>query len=183
MRLIAAGLLPRYHAATLEAVNAAVREQIAAYLERLDEHIARGNGLLLAGDTGTGKTMAMALIAMQADRRGHGFGFVYAADVYSAMRRRDPDALEYLVALRRTPLLLFDEFASPYTSDMTIGDLEALIEHRHAMMRATCIATNLSLKRLQKMPEWARIYDRLREDCWPPGKAIVIPGGTQRGQA
>jgi len=183
MRLIAAGLLPRYHEATLEGVNSAVRDQITSYLEDLDEHTARGKGLLLVGDKGTGKTMALALVAMQADRLGHGFCFVYAADVYSAMRRRDPEAREYLTGLRRTPLLLFDEFASPFTSDMTIGDLEALLEHRHGSRRPTCIATNLSLKRLQKMEEWARIYDRLREDCWPPGKAIVIPGGSQRGQS
>lgn len=182
VRLMGSGLLPRYHTATVDRLNPAVRKEVVAYLRDLDEHITRGHGLLLLGGLGTGKTMALGLIAMRADEIGVRFGFAHAGDVYSAMRRRDPAAHEYLDGLRRAKLLLFDEFASPFTSDLTIGDLEALFEHRHAAMRATCIATQLSVERLKALPEWARIYDRLREDCWPPGKAIVIPGGSRRGQ-
>lgn len=181
VRLMGAGLLPRYHAATIAGVNAAIRDDVVSYLRNLDEQIGRGKGLMLIGDRGTGKTMVLGLIGMRADEIGQPFAFVYAADVYAAMRRRDGAALEYLEGLRRTKLLLFDEFASSPANDFTIGDLESLLEHRHGSMRATCIATNLGAEKLRQMPEWARIYDRLRDDCWPPGEAIVIPGGSQRG--
>ena len=174
------GLLPIYHGATIEAVHEAVRPDVEAYLRDFEHHRLEGRGLIITGGTGVGKSSILALVAMRALDLVGDFRFALAADVYRAVHRRDDTERAAALELRDTSVFLFDEFGAPSSSDFIYGELEALLEHRRGRRLPTCITSNQPLKHLAKQPQWARIADRLRETSYPPGRELIIPGGSRR---
>jgi len=176
------GLLPVYHDATLQGVHEAIRSDIGMYLVNLEEHRLAGRGLIITGGTGVGKTCVLALVGVRMLELAGGFRFAYAADIYRALHRRDDGERAMADELRQTSMLLFDEFAAPASSDFIYGDLEALLEYRRGKRLPTCVTCNVPMKQLAKQPQWARIADRLRETSYPPGRELMIPGGSRRGK-
>jgi DNA replication protein DnaC len=177
------GLLPVYHDATLDGVHEAIRSDIRMYLLNLEEHRLAGRGLIITGGTGVGKSCVLALVGMRMLELAGGFRFAYAADIYRALHRRDDAERAMAEELRQTSMLLFDEFAAPASSDFIYGDLEALLEYRRGKRLPTCVTCNVPMKQLAKQPQWARIADRLRETSYPPGRELMIPGGSRRAKS
>mgnify|MGYP005857167723 CR=1 FL=1 len=171
------GLLRRYHGMRLEQVDPRARDLVAGYLERLQEHVRAGRGLLITGTTGAGKTALLGLIAERAYDLGiTDAQFAYCYDLYAAFYRRDEEAREQIRRWRECRLLLLDEFGAPYGHDFPASEFEGFCEHRHADHLTTCVTTNLSVKAIQRSEEWSRIYDRWRSTCW----GLALRGTTKR---
>lgn len=171
------GVLRRYHGMRVDHVEERVQDYVTGYVERLQQHVRTGRGLLITGTTGTGKTAILGLIAEWAYDQGiRDAHFVYCYDLYAAFYRRDEETREQVRRWRECPLLLLDEFGAPYGHDFPTSEFEGLCEHRQADHLATCVTSNLAVKALQRTPEWARIYDRWRSTCW----GIELRGPSKR---
>ncbi len=168
----------------MDEVPADARPVIEAYCDTLHDRIAEGDGLILAGPPGRGKTSIMALIAMTAS---------------------DCDPLPYVVFSDATAL--FDELKqrvskdrdseAPRTAAMSsasVADLwmlddlgtedrqwawdafRQIIDYRWRRKKATVVSTNLTAADLDADPMMAREKSRLMERCvW-----VTLTGPSKR---
>lgn len=179
-RLQQAGVPSRYLSARWESITPDIEEPISAYCERIDEHVAEGNGIALLGPYGTGKTFAAVLVldkVLAAD--GYRVGtigdgsdkrpyyepytgaFVLASVMSVALHRPSRgDNLERIEEWANVDMLVIDDWHKFYAGgDWDRYQLEALMDRRHAEERATIITLN-DMDLLGTMPG---VEDRLRE--------------------
>ena len=140
---------------------AIVAEELQAYWDNISTHIEAGDGYLLSGTVGTGKTFTLALTALQACRWRIETKYIYAPTLFGMLHRNDPA----LHMIRQCDLLLLDDFGTEYNTEWNISGFSDLVEHRHANELATCITTNLSINSLSTQVVFAREIDRWRETC------------------
>ena len=168
-------------------------EQIVAYLNGLGERAGKGEGLLLLGPVGVGKTGTLALIAREAEGKLPAAWYttvsrlishllrgtemrrewVYTDDGYGARSGRQED-----VDPKEWPLLLLDEFGAAYESEYAMAAFEDYLGYRYDRRLATCVAANLTLEAVRDNPHYARMVDRWRETC----RVVVIGGESRRNE-
>jgi hypothetical protein len=169
-----------YHSADLAQVDESVRPRVEGYLERLASHVNAGQGLLIMGRPGRGKTSILALIARRALQLGiRGVYLVRSYDLYDALCGRGTDAELVESRARHCALLLLDDFGAAYEHDFPAARLEGVMEGRSAGLLATCVTTNLSRSALCNHQEYQRTYDRWRARCW----GVTLPEGESRREA
>lgn len=129
--------------------------------------------LLLTGGVGTGKTVAAvwtaraALIQAAGETNPSGGQYravvkwVDAAELNCLSSFDEADRL-FFEDCRRARLLILDEFASGNLHREALSRLERLVNHRYGASMRTVLTTNADAEGL-RAPEFARIYDRLRE--------------------
>lgn len=178
--LMSHGIDRRYWGVSLEGIerdlpdNASIKlnySYVKRYVEKLQEHIARGEGLILAGKYGTMKTtMAVAILKHQLIERDGGGYFVPMAtliDNLFSMRARDrEEAGRYEHRLRTTPLLVIDDLgAENTTQDFILAKTDSIITERYNRLLPTIITTNYSAAELQDT-YGGRIIDRIKSTCY-----------------
>lgn len=121
---------------------------IRTYISRIDEMLDRGDGLLLWGDNGHGKTSAAVVVAKEARRRGASVLFITAEQLRKAsfgdMMFTDEKTLFYRA--NEVDMLVIDDLGKEYSGDSGYTErvFEALIRERAASKRVTIITTNMS---------------------------------------
>ena len=178
--LMSHGIDRRYWGVSLEGIerdlpdNASIKRNyryVKRYVEKLQEHIARGEGLILAGKYGTMKTtMAVAILKYQlVERQGGGYFVPMATliDNLFSMRARDrEEAARYEHRLRTTPLLVIDDLgAENTTQDFILAKTDSIITERYNRLLPTIITTNYSAAELQDT-YGGRIIDRIKSTCY-----------------
>ena len=178
--LMSHGIDRRYWNVSLEGIerdlpdNASIKRNyryIKQYTANLENHIARGEGLILAGKYGTMKTtMAVAVLKHQLlDRHGGGYFVPMATliDNLFSMRARDrEEAARYEHRLRTTPLLVIDDLgAENTTQDFILAKTDSIITERYNRLLPTIITTNYSAADLQDT-YGGRIIDRIKSTCY-----------------
>jgi len=172
-----AAIPPRYRGADIERVAPQVREDVRAYLDRLAEHIGKGHGLVITGDTGVGKSSVMGLVADRAcELSMTSVHWAHATDIFTAVCDRDTEEGRQLWAWRTCRLLLVDEFAGAYMHAFPLGRFEAFMEARHGQALTTCLTMNLLVEDLERAREIARLVDRWGQTCY----VLEIRGPSQR---
>lgn len=159
------GLLPpRYHTATLGDFPA-LGAQVLGWIAK------PGDGLLLMGAVGAGKTHMAAAIVRHLVESGHGARFTRAADFYSMIRdtytkREDPPSGRWLTERelihRETTVdyLVLDDLGSGNLSDHERRCTLELIDQRVNDLLPTIVTSNWSLKDIsEKLDE--RVASRL----------------------
>lgn len=158
--------------------------EIGAYLDALAGAVEAGQGLVLLGPLGVGKTAALSVVARHAYAVGvrsawyttmtrlmrhilRGTEMIERRDRVGCVTQEDP-------AKRR--LLLLDEFGAAYESDYAMATFEDYMGWRYDEQLATCVAANLTPDQIRSSPHYARMLDRWRETC----AVIVIGGESQR---
>ncbi|MFQ5625494.1 MAG: hypothetical protein ACE5FM_02445 [Methyloligellaceae bacterium] len=161
------------------------RAELQEYTAKIAENIANGQGVILSGSVGVGKTSIMALIAEEALRVGrwqhsHAHGvvlqtyyhprfrvrYVTASQLFALMFEREAGLIENF---RDCDLLMIDDLGWEYPADFPLSKFRDLINHRTAHMLATCIATNLNREMLVEdtnsefAQKYWQIVDRLRD--------------------
>jgi len=158
----------RYQSASIDRIaSESARVAVQAYLDSIGDAVVAGNGLLLFGGVGAGKTSILALVGYTAAAAGYSVGYWYAGELFDMLHRNDRDEanLEAIRFARQCDMLLLDDFGVQYSADWTVTRFDALIEYRYARMKPMCITTNASKDELQSSDNWRRVYDRWKEMC------------------
>ncbi len=157
------GIGERYAEATIEQIaNPQVRGTVRGYCENIDLYVRRGGrGLLLSGGVGTGKTCALALVAIAAREARMMVEYRHAVDLFRDLAENAAG----LHCCEMADLLIIDDLGTEYAHEWPQSQFDRLIEHRHAARRPTCVSTNVAPRDMATVAQYARVFDRLRSTC------------------
>lgn len=173
---------PAQHTHTFQTsanINASQLSIAAAFVEHWDEHLQAGNGLLLWGGCGAGKTYLAECIANALVDRGIKVCMRSSPEVLTRLTDfKAGSSRDYLESLDRFPLLILDDFGAEWGTDFAKAQLFNLIDRRYRSRRPLIITTNLHLTQLQHPanPDQERIFTRILEMCMP----LLISGSYPR---
>ena len=160
--------------------NEILSQAARKYVERFDEMKKRGQGLLLFGEVGTGKTFISACIANALIDEGHPClvtNFVRLVNTLSGMFEGKQ---EYIDNLNNFDLLVIDDLASERDTEYMGEIVQNIIDSRYRAGLPLIITTNLTADELKNPAEIRkkRIYSRLFEMCYP----LEVKGKDRRKQ-
>lgn len=159
-------------------------EIVTAYVKRWPEQRRTGEGLLLLGDVGTGKThLAIALLMGALDRTGMRGRYCTASELLREIRatwkgygeRSEQQMVDYFGSV---DLLVLDEVGATNGSDNERVILFDVLNERYERMLPTIVCGNVSLQELETALD-RRSVDRLRENG---GRAVVMKGKSYRAR-
>lgn len=183
-----AGIPHRYRAAVPEHLlphnpsAKTLRAFVDSYVRSPRARVEDGQGGLLLGPPGLGKTLALAAIANAYCRVLRGPVYAVWSDALADVKagfgagREDPRR-QAIERLRDVPLLLLDELGVKGMSDFDHSELFALIDYRYRHQRPTVAAANSTRAAFPDLVG-ERVADRLFE----VGPTVVVTGDSQRGK-
>jgi len=139
------------------------------YARHLPRHLESGQGLLLFGPPGSGKSHLAAAVSAAARDQGLTVLFQRVTALLSRLRSAyDPrppvTESQLLSALARADLLILDDAGAEKASPWTEQTFYTIIDERYSRQRPLILTTNASLDRLAQQLG-ARTMDRLLEIC------------------
>lgn len=148
------------------------------YVDGFEKYRRDNTGLMLLGPRGTGKTFAAACIANALVDRGYTVHMANALALVDKMRNfYSEERQEFLQSLDWNDLLIIDDFGVEKNTEFIIEQLYNIVERRYRSRKPLIITSNLMLKDLATdIPELDRVYDRLREMCFP----VILDGESRR---
>lgn len=174
-----AGVPKRFQTRTMDTYKAETPQQIRAltaardYVEQFPENVKRGNGLILAGHPGTGKShLASAIMLGLVDK--YTVRYLTCLEMIQEIRatwrkdseRGETDALEDFGS--EIDLLVLDEIGVQYGTEGEITLMTAVLDQRYRNMRPTILLTNQDLAGFKAFVG-DRVMDRLSETSkWIP---------------
>lgn len=177
-KLDEAAIPVRFIGKTLATFNAATEGQRYAatvardYIENFPAHLKRGDGLILSGMPGTGKSHIAAAI-LQGILPKHVGMYATCMGAIRAVRetwRKDSERSEreVLSMLGEVPLLVLDEIGVQYGTDGEQTIIFDILDRRYRDMRPSILLTNQDKAGLKQFIG-ERAYDRLTETArWVP---------------
>ncbi|MFB3883510.1 MAG: hypothetical protein ACE149_19770 [Armatimonadota bacterium] len=136
-----------------------IRPTLRLYCDTLARRVAEGEGMVLAGRAGAGKTCCLRLICETASEVRVPWALLRAPVLFNLLHReRWGDYQESEAAL-----LLIDDLGTEYPSDLATSRFVDLMLDRHERRQPVIIATNLSEADLAARPGMERVVSRLRE--------------------
>lgn len=155
-------------------------EQISSVAKRYVDNFglmkAKGKGLLLFGQVGTGKTFISACIANALIEQGHPClvtNFARLVNMISGQGGQD-----YIDNLNKFDLIVIDDLASERDTEYMGEIVQSIIDARYRSGLPLIITTNLTAIELKHPADIRkqRIYSRLFEMCIP----VEVKGGDRR---
>lgn len=147
-----------------------VRGIIDKYIQNLDENLDKGEGLLMWGTNGTGKTSAAVFIALEVRRRGATAFCVTAERLRSSVLEREmfDDSQSIMERARAVDFLIIDDLGKEHPGETGFTErlFENLLRERSARKQTTVITTNLSVEKLQASYIHSMI-EVMRETLYP----------------
>lgn len=137
----------------------------------------RGDGLLIHGPVGTGKTMTAALAAKSLWDAGIEGRFVNAAELIMQLEDKSTARSDMIQRLVSPALLTIDDWGVVDPAPWTVGLIDLLVEKRASAGRPMIVTTNMTPNTLRSVPEWQRFVDRWADSML----AVAIPGKSMRG--
>lgn len=174
MRLRNAGIVSQqYRDACFEkddGKNPDFMKKLRNYAENWEEYKKQKIGLLLYGDTGTGKSYGAACVANYLIERYTPVCMVNLSTVlnYLGGFRREANN-EYITNLMQYPLLILDDFGMERQDDNTLEQIFNIIDARSRSNLPLIITTNIPLAAIDNPQDikYKRIYERIRAMCQP----------------
>ena len=136
-------------------------------------------GMLLWGNTGTGKTFLAACIANALIDQGVPVMMTSFPRILAAVQGLQPDERAgYLDDLNHYRLLVIDDLGAERQSEYALEIVYNVIDGRYKAQKPLIVTTNIPLGEMQKAPsmDYQRIYDRVLAMCVP----IKIDGESRR---
>lgn len=170
------------HLKPLNKSSQALSRAVAGYAKNLSAKQEAGQGMLLLGPPGLGKTLALTGLVNFACNAQMGPIYAVWPDVLADMKAgfsgpRDDPRRQSVDRLRNAPLLALDELGVKGQSDFDHSELFSLIDYRYREGLPTLVAANCTP---ENFPSFVgeRVADRLAET----GPQIVLTGDSQRGK-
>jgi len=162
---------------TWQRVPKDILQPVKLYARSIDTRIERGEGLIIGGDTGAGKTCSLALLAIAA--KGWAVEYRTAHGLYRLLERRFEREAE-AAALEQCALLLIDDLGTEAVTARAAAELHDVMDRRTGDRRSTVVTTNVTAEELrERRPDLARMFSRLEElSPW-----LQTAATTQRTQA
>ena len=184
----ASGIPRRYRSATPEHLlphnpsARMLRAFVEAYVLNLQDRITAGEGALLLGPPGLGKTLALCAIGNAACRAIPGVTYAVWSDALTDVKAgfgagRDDPRRQAIERLRDVRLLLLDELGVKGMSDFDHSELFQLIDYRYRNRLPTIAAANSTRAAFPDIVG-ERVADRLFE----VGPTVLVTGDSQRGK-
>ena len=161
--------------------NEKLSDAMINYAEQFGDFLKDGQGLLLSGTIGTGKTYFAACIANRLLDKGYRVLMTNFARLTNQIQGMFDGKQEFIDDLNNYALIIFDDLGferkSEYMQEMVFN----IIDSRYKSGLPFIITTNLTLEEIKKPPDLtcSRIYDRILERCFP----IEVTGSSKRRQA
>lgn len=140
------------------------------YVEHWPQLKERGQGLLLWGGVGTGKTFAAACIAHALTDKSVPVLMTNFSKILNSLSGMfSEDRNKYLASFNHFSLLIIDDLGIERNSEYALEQVYNVVDSRYLSRLPFIITTNLTLEELQnpKDTAHARIYDRILERCTP----------------
>jgi len=132
------------------------RDVLRSYLRNIEDMMDRGEGLLLWGPNGHGKTSAAIIVAMEARRRGASVLFVQAETLRASVLDKTmfSDEKSIMKRAKEVDFLVFDDLGKEHTGETGFAEriFENLIRERSAHRRVTLVTTNLPMRPPESNP-------------------------------
>jgi DNA replication protein DnaC len=159
-----------------------VRKAVSTYARRIVAMISQGNGLVIGGERGVGKTGAAAVLIKEAVRRGYTAYFVTHAELRElqfkdAVFGDGKDGVTVNQKILSAEILFLDGFDDSFIVDKVFGPihLERLVSRRNSNGLTTILTTRV-IKEISKQKD---LYDTVRQTMLP----MVIRGRNLRDDA
>lgn len=169
----------RFWETSVDRIPESVREKVLNYVRDLDGNLDRGEGLLLCGKNGVGKTSACVFIAMEARRRGAPVLFITAESLRQSVLEKTvfADGMMMMDRARTVDVLLIDDLGKEHSGDTGFTErlFENLFRERSAARRTTLVTTNMSVKQLPERYK-PSMLEVMKETVYP----LQVKGESQR---
>lgn len=140
----------RFWDATFDQIAEVVRPKIDVYLRQLDDKLDRGEGLLLWGSNGVGKTSTAILVGLEVRRRGASVLFITAEGIRQAVLEREQfdEDQTIIERARAVDFLILDDLGKEHPGETGFTErlFENLFRERSAAQRTTFVTTNLPMR-------------------------------------
>ena len=149
------------------------------YVDRFNELKADGRGLLLWGQTGTGKTYFAGCIANALIDKGISVYMTNFSTIINQLTGAFSEEKNQIIeTINQKSLLIIDDLGIERNTDYATEQVYNVIDTRYRSGRPMIITTNIILDDLKNPKDLAhkRIYDRILERCTP----ILIEGRNIR---
>lgn len=150
-----------------------IRAGVQAYCRTIRTRLQRGEGMVLVGGVGAGKSSCLAVIAQAVaylehtdylrrenhhavDRTQREVVYIPSYRLFDLLHN-EPEAAD---GARYCDLLLLDDLGTEFRSELAMMRFFGLMDSRWAHRRSTVIATNLSRGELRDTPDLERLFSR-----------------------
>lgn len=153
-------------------------KRMRAYAEHFATFKAKGQGLILFGDVGTGKTFYSACIANRLIDDGYTVLMTNFPSLIARIQRDQFKDTDYSKLLNVYDLLIVDDLGVERSSEYMQEQVYNIVDARYRAKKPLLISTNLTADELKHPKDVmaARIYGRILERCLP----IKVDGADRR---
>ncbi len=148
------------------------------YADNFKLMFEQGEGLLLYGDVGNGKTYAAACVVNDLINKGVPCLMTNFARLINTLQGMYEGKQEYIDSLNDYKLLVIDDLGIERKTDFMDEQVFSILDARYQSGLPLIITTNLTNDELKHPADRAksRIYDRLLERCHP----VEVTGASKR---
>lgn len=159
------GIPRRFWEVSFDRIDPSVQAVVRNYLTRLDEMLDNGDGMMLWGDNGRGKTSLAVFVAKEVRRTGASVMMVTAASLLDA---RLSDGEELVTRANTVDFLLIDDLGKEHASKSGFSDrmFENLFRTRGSNRLTTWVTTNMGRDGLS---------ERYKHSMMEVLKELVVP--------
>ena len=160
--------------------NEKITKAAQRYVDNFSELRKSGKGLLLYGNTGTGKTYTACEIANALIDKGYPVLVTNFARILNTLQGTF-EKQEYVDSFNRYQLLVIDDLGIERDTAYAKEQVFNIIDSRYRSGLPMIITTNLTMEKIKNPEdiENRRIYDRILERCFP----IEVGGSSRRRKA
>lgn len=158
--------------------NPRITQAMQKYVENFPELRKKGQGLLLYGPVGTGKTYAAAEVANALIDKGYSALVTNFARIANTVSGIYDGKQAYYDSLNRFELLVIDDLAAERKTEYMQEIVYNVIDSRYRAGLPMIITTNLTAEELKNPQDITnkRIFDRVMEKCLP----VEVTGRNRR---
>ena len=160
--------------------NEKITKAAQRYVDNFSELRKSGKGLLLYGNTGTGKTYTACEIANALIDKGYPVLVTNFARILNTLQGTF-EKQEYIDSFNSYQLLVIDDLGIERDTAYAKEQVFNIIDSRCRSVLPMVITTNLTMEKIKNPEdiENRRIYDRILERCFP----IEVGGSSRRRKA
>lgn len=171
----------RFWKVKFQEIAPGLREVIREYLHNLNEMLDRGDGLLLWGENGRGKTSACCYVAKEVRRTGASVLVLTAARLLeSELEATKGIGPSFMDRARSVDFLVLDDLGKEHKGKTEWSErlLESLLRERSGARLTTFITANMGPEGLRKQYKLSML-EVLKETTYP----VLVEGDNRRDLA